>query len=77
VGFTNSYADTADIVIAESSTIDPSLYKNGLELLRMEERKEIIRVKGGDRSNPSPAGLSGGRSSAKATTPVRSCCTGV
>jgi penicillin amidase len=47
-GFTNSYADTADIVIAETSTIDPSLYKNGLENLRFEERKEIIRVKGGD-----------------------------
>jgi penicillin amidase len=47
-GFTNSYADTADIVIAESSSIDPLLYKNGTELLKMEERKEIIRVKGGD-----------------------------
>lgn len=47
-GFTNSYADTADVVIAESSTIDPLLYKNGVELPRMEERKELVRVKGGD-----------------------------
>jgi penicillin amidase len=47
-GFTNSYADTADIVIAEASTIDPLLYNNGLDVLRMEERKEVIRVKGGD-----------------------------
>jgi len=47
-GFTNSYADTADIVIAESSSLDPRFYKNGVELAKMEERKEIIRVKGGD-----------------------------
>ena len=47
-GFANSYADTADIVIAESSGIDPLLYTNGVELLKMEERKETIRVKGGD-----------------------------
>ncbi len=47
-GFTNSYADTADIVIAELSSIDPQYYKNGVELSKMEERKEIIRVKGGD-----------------------------
>ena len=47
-GFTNSYADTADIVIVESSTIDPLLYENGLELPQMEQRKEIIRVKGHD-----------------------------
>jgi penicillin amidase len=47
-GFTNSYADTADIVIAELSSIDPQLYKNGLDLLKMEARKETIRVKGGD-----------------------------
>jgi penicillin amidase len=47
-GFTNSNADTADIVIVESSSIDPSLYKNGVELPQMEQRKEIIRVKGHD-----------------------------
>jgi len=38
-GFTNSYADTADIVIAESSSLDPRFYKNGVELAKMEERK--------------------------------------
>jgi penicillin amidase len=47
-GFTNAYADTVDIVIAELSTIDPQLYKNGADLLKMEARKETIRVKGGD-----------------------------
>ena len=47
-GFTNSYADTADIVIVEPSSIDPLLYKNGNDLLLMEERHESIRVKGGD-----------------------------
>jgi len=47
-GFTNSDIDTADIVIAEASTIDPLLYKNGRDVLRMEERKETIRVKGCD-----------------------------
>jgi penicillin amidase len=47
-GFTNSYADTADIVIVEPSSIDPLLYKNGGDLTMMEERHETIRVKGGD-----------------------------
>ena len=47
-GFTNSYADTADIVIVEPSSIDPLLYRNGRDLLLMEERHETIRVRGGD-----------------------------
>jgi penicillin G amidase len=47
-GFTNSHADAADIVIVETSSIDPLLYKNGAELPQMEQRKEIIRVKGHD-----------------------------
>ena len=47
-GFTNSYADTADIVIVEPSSNDPLLYKNGNDLLLMEERHETICVKGGD-----------------------------
>ena len=47
-GFTNSHADTADIVIVEPSSIDPLYYMNGAELPKMELRKEIIRVKGGD-----------------------------
>lgn len=47
-GFTNSFADTADIVMVEPSSIDPLLYKNGNDLLEMEERHETIRVKGGD-----------------------------
>ena len=47
-GFTNSYADTTDIVIVEPSRIDPHFYKNGNDTLEMEERHETIRVKGGD-----------------------------
>jgi penicillin amidase len=47
-GFTNSFADAADIVIVEPSSIDPLLYKNGKDLVEMEERHETIRVKGGD-----------------------------
>jgi penicillin amidase len=47
-GFTNSYADTADIVVVEPSSIDPLLYKNGSDLTLIEDRHETIRVKGGD-----------------------------
>jgi penicillin amidase len=47
-GFTNSYADTADIVVVEPSSIDPLLYKNGADLTLIEDRHETIRVKGGD-----------------------------
>jgi penicillin amidase len=47
-GFTNSYADTADIVVVEPSSIDPLLYKNGDNLTLIEDRHETIRVKGGD-----------------------------
>ncbi|MDD2764501.1 MAG: penicillin acylase family protein [Opitutaceae bacterium] len=46
-GFTNSYADTADIVTVEPSSIDPILYKNGADLTLMEDRHETIRVKSG------------------------------
>lgn len=46
-GFTNSYADTADIVVVEPSSIDPLLYKNGNDLTLIEDRHETIRVKGG------------------------------
>jgi penicillin amidase len=47
-GFTNSFADATDIVMVEPSSIDPLLYKNGNDLLEMEERHGTIRVKGGD-----------------------------
>jgi len=47
-GFTNSFADTTDIVIVEPSSIDPLFYKNGNDILEMEQRHETIRVKGGD-----------------------------
>ncbi len=46
-GFTNSYADTADIVIVEPSDIDPLAYRNGDSVTMMEQRKQTIRIKGG------------------------------
>lgn len=49
-GFTASYADVSDIVIVEPNSIAPSLYKapgHG-DFLRIEHRRETIRVKGGD-----------------------------
>jgi penicillin G amidase len=47
-GFTNSYADTTDLVTIEPSSIDPLLYKNGDAVPEMERRKETILVKGND-----------------------------
>lgn len=47
-GFTNSYADTADIIIVEPAGVDPIFYKNGKDVSEMEERREVIRVKGGN-----------------------------
>jgi penicillin G amidase len=46
-GFTNSYADTADIVVVEPSSIDPMVYRSGSDLLLMDDRHETIQVKGG------------------------------
>ena len=47
-GFTNAYADTADIVIVEPSGSDPMIYRNGSDVLLMDERHETVRVKGHD-----------------------------
>ena len=46
-GFTNSYADTADIVVVEPSSVDPLVYRSGTDLLLMDDRHETIQVKGG------------------------------
>ena len=46
-GFTNSYADTADIVVVEPSDIDARAYKSGDKVALMEERHQTIRIKGG------------------------------
>ena len=46
-GFTNSYTDTADVVVVEPSSVDPLLYRNGTDLLLMEDRHDAIQVKGG------------------------------
>lgn len=46
-GFTNSYADTADIVVVEPSTIDAMLYRNGDTPTLIENRHSIIHIKGG------------------------------
>jgi penicillin amidase len=46
-GFTNAYADTADLVIVETSAASDRLYKLGADLVRFDTRTETIRVKGG------------------------------
>lgn len=45
-GFTNANADYSDLVAIDLSTIDPSVYMRGKELVTMEKRKEIIQVHG-------------------------------
>jgi penicillin amidase len=47
-GFTNAYIDTVDLVIVETNSIAPHLYRapGHEELLPLETRKETIRVKG-------------------------------
>ena len=45
--FTNSEADTVDVVIVEPSDIDPLFYRKGGQHLEMEQRHEMIQVKGG------------------------------
>jgi len=47
-GFTNSYADTADLVIVEPSGSDGLFYRDGNDVALLAERHETIRVKGGD-----------------------------
>ena len=46
-GFTNANADYSDLVAIDLSTIDPSIYMRGKELVQMEKRKETIQVHGG------------------------------
>ncbi|MBS0663892.1 MAG: penicillin acylase family protein [Verrucomicrobia bacterium] len=48
-GLTTAYADVGDIVVVEINAIDHSLYKlpGHDELIPIEKRKEVIRVKGG------------------------------
>lgn len=48
-GFTNSYADTGDLVVVEANRVATSLYTapGHRELLRMESREETIQVSGG------------------------------
>jgi penicillin amidase len=47
-GFTNAYIDTVDLVIVETNSIAPHLYRapGHEEMLPLETRQEIIRVKG-------------------------------
>lgn len=49
-GFTNSCVDNGDLVVVELNSIAPTLYKSPdrEDFLRIEERTETIRVKGGD-----------------------------
>ena len=47
-GFTNANADVSDLVPLDRSTLDPSVYIRGGELLSLETRRETIEVKGSD-----------------------------
>lgn len=47
-GFTNANADVSDLVLLDISTIDPSIYARGQELLQIEKRPEVISVRGGE-----------------------------
>ena len=49
-GFTNSYADVSDLVVVETEPGTPRWYvaPGHSEGLKLEQRKETIRVKGGD-----------------------------
>jgi len=44
-GFTNSYADTSDLVVVNRSSVGPGTYSNGNDILMYEKRTEVIRVK--------------------------------
>ena len=46
-GLTASYADTSDVVVVEANDVSQYLVP-GAQLVTMEEREEIIRVKGDD-----------------------------
>ena len=46
-GFTVAYADTGDLVVVVPNAISRALYQHGAEDLEIENRKEIIRVRGG------------------------------
>jgi penicillin amidase len=45
-GFTNSYADTGDLVVIDSTTAGPGTYSKENDILMYEKRREIIAVKG-------------------------------
>lgn len=47
-GFTNSYADVADLVVVEPNTIDRTLYKRGERLAEFAVHTQTIAVKGGE-----------------------------
>lgn len=46
-GFTNSYADTADVVAVETNSISRRLYRRGVDNLEFERWEETIAVRGG------------------------------
>ncbi|HEU5079520.1 MAG TPA: penicillin acylase family protein [Opitutaceae bacterium] len=47
-GFTNSDTDSSDLVVIDPSSIDPSVYMRGKDLLTIEKRRDTIEVKGDD-----------------------------
>lgn len=46
-GFTNSLADTSDIVVLTPVEVTPDYYSSGREIVRLEDHTEAIRVRGG------------------------------
>jgi penicillin amidase len=46
-GFTNSHADTSDVVVLTPVEVTPDYYSSGGEIVRLEDRTETIRVRGG------------------------------
>ncbi len=47
-GFTNSYVDTADVVVVETENVAQAYYRTPHGFAEIEERHETIRVKGGE-----------------------------
>ncbi len=47
-GFTNANADMSDLVVINQSSIDPTLYNRGKDILQIEKRKSTIALHNGD-----------------------------
>lgn len=47
-GFTNADVDVSDIITLDTSTVDPTMYIRGHDLVQIDKRRQVIAVKGGD-----------------------------